>query len=276
MSEVLNISTAEIIHQIKLSCLVPSVVEGIISRKIITRKTQELEITAEPEELQEAADNLRLISHLRSADETWAWLQKHSLSLDDFEEFVYATVVSSKLAQKLFADKVEPFFVEHQLDYAHAVIYEVILDDEDLAMELFYAFQEGEINFYEVAQQYIQDTELRRCGGYRGKLRRKDIKPDISAAVFAATPPQILKPIVTSKGVHLIKVEEIIQPQLNEALRYTILSDLFSDWLKQQIEQIEVVIKLDTNNEFNKSDREINNVQHSLTKVPSGLAATHF
>ena len=271
MSEVRNISPAEIIHQIKLSCLIPSVVEGILSRQVITQKAQELELKAEPEELQQAADNLRLMSNLRSADETWAWLRKHSLCLDDFEESVYATVVSSKLAQKLFADKVEPFFVGHQLDYAHAVMYEVILDDEDLAMELFYALQEGEINFYEVAQQYIQDTELRRCGGYRGKLRRKDLKPDISAAVFVANPSQILKPILTSKGIHLIKVEEIIQPQLNEALRYTILSDLFSDWLKQQIEQIEVVIELDTNDGFNKSVQESESDKYKMAQFSSQL-----
>jgi len=35
-------------------------------------------------------------------------------------------------------------------------MYEVVLDDEDLAMELFYALQEGEISFPE-AYQYIQD-----------------------------------------------------------------------------------------------------------------------
>ncbi|MEQ9355725.1 MAG: peptidylprolyl isomerase [Coleofasciculus chthonoplastes F2-STO-03] len=46
-------------------------------------------------------------------------------------------------------------------------------------------------------------------------MQRKELKPEISAAVFAATPPQVLKPIVTSKGVHLIFVEEIIQPELN-------------------------------------------------------------
>lgn len=271
MSDVLKIFPAEIIHQIKLSCLVPSVVEGIVSRQIITRKAQELEIKAEPEELQQAADNLRLMSNLRSADETWAWLQKHSLSLDDFEESVYATVVSSKLAQKLFADKVEPFFIEHQLDYGHAVMYEVILDDEDLAMELFYALQEGEINFYEVAQHYIQDIELRRCGAYRGKLRRKDLKPDISVAVFAANPPQILKPILTSKGIHLIKIEEIIQPQLNEALRYTILSDLFSDWLKQQIEQMGVIVELDANNEFNNNVQESESAKYNMAQVSRQL-----
>lgn len=247
MSEVLTVSSDEILHQIKLSCQIPSVVEGIITRKIIARAAEEAGIKAEPEELQLSADSLRLISNLRSADATWSWLQKHSLSLDDFEEVVYGTVISSKLAQHLFADKVEFFFVEHQLDYAQVVMYEVVLDDEDLAMELFYALQEGEINFPEVAHQYIQDTELRRSGGYRGTLCRTDLKPEISAAVFAATPPQILKPILTSIGVHLILVEELIQPQLDHMLHNKILSDLFSEWLKRQIEQFEGEIDLNLN-----------------------------
>lgn len=46
---------------------------------------------------------------------------------------------------------------------------------------------------------------------------------------------EVLKPIVTSKGVHLILVEEIIQPELDDKLRFQILSDLFSGWLKHQI-----------------------------------------
>ena len=241
MSEVLTVSPDQILHQIKLSCQFPSVVEGIITRNIMARAAEEQGIQVEPEEIQLSADNMRLMSNLRSADATWSWLQKYSLTLDDFEELVYNTVISSKLAQHLFADKVEPFFVEHQLDYAQVVMYEVVLDDEDLAMELFYSIQESEINFYEVAHQYIQDTELRRRGGYRGTLRRTDLKPEISAAVFAATPPQLLKPILTSIGSHLILVEELIQPCLDNRLRHKILSDLFSEWLKQQLEQVEVV-----------------------------------
>jgi parvulin-like peptidyl-prolyl isomerase len=78
-------------------------------------------------------------------------------------------------------------------------------------------------------------------------VRRKELKPEISAAVFAAKPPQILKPIVTSSGVNLILVEEIIQPELDNKLRYQILSDLFAGWLKQQIEQLEVVSRLELN-----------------------------
>ena len=247
MSEILTISLEEIIHQIKLSCQIPSVVEGILTRFLIARAAEEAGIKLESEELQQAADGLRLMNKLTSADATWSWLQKHSLSLDEFEKLVYVNVISSKLAQHLFAEKVEPFFVEHQLDYVQVVMYEVVLDDFDLAMELFYALAEGEMSFHEVAHQYIQDTELRRKGGYRGILHRTDIKPEISAAVFAATPPQILKPILTSKGAHLILVEEIIQPQLNEMLRLKILSDLFDEWLKLQFEQVEVEFSLNSN-----------------------------
>ncbi|GEA28334.1 chaperone SurA [Microcystis aeruginosa NIES-4325] len=67
------------------------------------------------------------------------------------------------------------------------------------------------MSFYDVTHKYIQDKELRRQGGYLGVQRRQDLKPEISAAVFATKPPQLLKPIVKAKGISLILVEEIIQ-----------------------------------------------------------------
>ncbi len=245
MSQAITISRKDILHQVKLSCKIPSVIEEIVTRKIIASAAEEAGIKVETEELQKAADNIRIMGKLKSADDTWAWLQKHGLSLDDFEELIYNNVIFGKLAQHLFADKVEPFFVEHQLDYAGIIMYEVVLDDEDFAMELFYAIQEGEMSFYEVAHQYIQDTELRRKGGYRGIVRRQELKPEISAAIFAVKPPQVLKPIVTSKGIHLIWVEELVRSKLDNKLRYQIMSDLFSEWIKQGIEQVEVIINLD-------------------------------
>ncbi|MBE9107066.1 peptidylprolyl isomerase, partial [Nostoc cf. edaphicum LEGE 07299] len=45
-----------------------------------------------------------------------------------------------------------------------------------------------------------------------------------------------------------ILVEEIIQPQLDNELRQNIASDLFSEWLKQQSAEFEIVKHLDFNN----------------------------
>lgn len=241
MPHTIIITSEDILHHAKLFCKIPEILEKIVASKIIEDAAAKASIKAETEELQEAADEFRLMNQLRSAEHTWVWLEKYSLSLDDFEEIVYTNVISEKLVEYLFADKIEPYFFENQLNYAGVVMYEVVLDDEDLAMELFYAITEGEMSFYDVAHQYIQDTELQRSGGYRGILRRKDLKPEISAAVFAAKPPQVLKPIVTSQGMHLILVEEIIEQKLDENLRSQIMSDLSSEWLKQEIEEVEVV-----------------------------------
>jgi parvulin-like peptidyl-prolyl isomerase len=243
MSQSITITEQDILHQVKLSCQIPTFIEEIITCQVIKSAAAEAGITVETEELQKAADRLRFMNKLLNAEETWAWLNKFALSLDDFEEMVYINIISGKLAQHLFGDKVEPWFYEHQLDYA-AVMYEVVLDDEDLAIELFYELQEGEISFLEIAHQYIQEPELRRKVGYLGLVKRQQMKAEISAKVFAATPPEVLKPIVTSKGVHLIQVEEIIQPQLDDKLRYQILYDLFSAWLKQQVEEVEVVTSI--------------------------------
>lgn len=246
MSPFITVTNEDILQQVKLSCKIPEIIEQIVSRKVITSAAEEAGIKVETEELQKAADLFRLMNKITSAKETWTWLEKHSLSLDDFEEIVYRGVVFGKLSQHLFTDKIELYFLEHQLDYAGVVMYEIVLDDEDLALELFYSIQEGEMSFYDVAHKYIQDTELRRKGGYLGIMRRQNLKPEISATVFAVTPPQVLKPIVTSKGLHLIFVEEIIQPQLDKKLRQQIITDLFDEWIKQQIEPVKLVKNFDS------------------------------
>ncbi len=244
MSQPMIITNEDILQQVKLSCKIPEIVEQIVSRKIITSAVTEADIKVETEELQKAADQIRSYNQLHSADDTWAWLEKHGLSLDDYEKMVYNNLISGKLIAHLFADKVEPYFFENQLNYTGVVMYEVVLDDEDLAIELFYAIKEGEMSFYDVAHKYIQDRELSRKCGYLGMVQRKDMKPEISAPVFAAKPPQLLKPIITSKGAHLILVEEIIQPELNNRLRMQIMSDLFGVWIKQHIEEVEIDVVL--------------------------------
>ncbi|MEC4815754.1 MAG: peptidylprolyl isomerase [Scytonema sp. PMC 1069.18] len=247
MSEQLIITTSDIIHSLKLSCQIPDVIEAIVSKHIIAKAVQKAGLEVEPEELQQEGDKIRLEKKLIKAKDTWAWLEKHHLSVTDFEKLAYNNVLVKKLANHLFTSHVEKFFYEHQLDYEASVTYEVIFEDKDLALEMFYAHEEGEINFSEIARLYIQDPELRRTGGYQGLRDRKEFRPEIAAAVFAATPPQILKPIPTPKGAYLIWVEEIIKPELDEQLREKIISELFANWLKQEIEYLEIVTQFEEN-----------------------------
>ncbi|QOV23728.1 peptidylprolyl isomerase [Anabaenopsis elenkinii] len=247
MSQIINISTADIIHSLKLSSQVPGLIEAIASQKIIQEAAQKAQITVTPGEVQQEGDNLRLAKKLVKAQDTLTWLEKHHLSVNEFEESVYNKILAQKVANHLFASQVEQCFYQHQLDYVAAITYEIIFDDKDLALEMFYALEEGETSFPEIARLYILDPELRSTYGYQGRRHRKDFRPEIAAAVFAASPPQIIKPIGTAKGVYLIWVEEITQPQLDESLREKIITELFNSWLKQQLDCIEIITHLDSN-----------------------------
>jgi hypothetical protein len=102
MSQAITITSEDILHQVKLSCKIPSVIEEIVTRKIIADAAAEAGIKVETEELQKAADNIRIMGKLKSADDTWAWLQKHGFSLDDFEEVIYTSwIMLGLLCMKL-------------------------------------------------------------------------------------------------------------------------------------------------------------------------------
>jgi parvulin-like peptidyl-prolyl isomerase len=230
-----EISDRELIYEAKIAGKIPELRQGIIRRKIIEQQVQKASINLTVADLQAAADRFRIVNQLESAEATKKWLDDRFLSVDDFEDIVTQNLISSKLAHHLFGDRVEQLFYQNVLDYSGAIIYEVILEDYDLAMEIFYSLQEGDLSFADVAHQYIPIPELRRRGGYVGKVGRKQLRPELSAAIFAAKPPQLIKPIVTAVGVHLIQVEEIIEPKLDAQLQQQIIAEMFDRWLTETI-----------------------------------------
>lgn len=234
MTENVSISDSKIIRQLKISGQLPTILKNIYTDKIIKDKAQANKITLDEDELQQVADSFRLQNNLISAEATFNWLRKHNLSTEDFEYLIHSKALATKLAHVLFGENAKAYFYEHKLDYTKAAIYEIVLPQFNLALELFYGIQEREFSFWEIAHQYIENIELRRRGGYRGLLSRNELKPEISAAVFAAQPPQILKPILMEQQAHLIYVEEIIQPELNETLHHQIVDSLFEEWLDRQ------------------------------------------
>ena len=230
-----EIKDRELIYEAKISGKMAGLIQNILRRNVITAQIKKIGIELTSIDLQQAADRFRMINQLETAEATKQWLEDGNFSLDDFEYIVTQDLLAHKLAEHLFGERVDQFFHQNLLDYSGAILYEVILEDRDLAMEIFYSLQEGDLNFADVAHQYIDVLELRRRGGYIGKVSRKQLHPEISAAVFAAKPPQVITPITTAVGVHLIQVEEIITPKLDEQLYQQILTEMFDRWLDDKV-----------------------------------------
>ncbi len=242
MTITIKIGKEDIINQVKLSGQLPETINQIIDRKLIATAISKLKIVISDEELQLAADRFREFNQLQTAHSTMLWLQENSLTIEDLEQIAENSIGTEKLARKLFSQAdIEKYFFENKINYANIIMYEIFLDSKDLAVEVFYAIQEGEITFHEAARKYIVDPELRRRGGYSGVIPRSQCLPEISAAISTSRPPQLLKPISTNKGTHLIFVEEVIEAQLDPLTIETILADLFVQWLENQKSDLDLV-----------------------------------
>jgi len=234
-------SAKDILYQIRLSGQIHSIVEAVISEQIIDQESTKMAIEIETKEIQIEADKIRLNNQLYKPEETWIWLENQGLTLDDLEFIARKNIMAKKLAKKLFSDQIKHFFASNHLNYHSAIIYEIVFDDADLAMEIYHAIIEKKIDFSQAAREYCQDQQMRFSGGYRGNFKPQELKPEFASAIFAANPPKLLRPIVTSNGAHLIKIEKIIRPILDDVLENQILSDLFDNWLKQRLMEVDTI-----------------------------------
>lgn len=102
MPDFVAITVYEVIQQAKYQGLMPQLIEAVIDQKIIAAEAQAAAITVTPEELQQAADRLRRQHQLLGAEETFAWLDRHQMSIEDLEEMARLTWLADKLAQQRF------------------------------------------------------------------------------------------------------------------------------------------------------------------------------
>jgi parvulin-like peptidyl-prolyl isomerase len=230
-----NITNENILEQLKISRKIPEIIEQILTRRIVRAEAEKLGIKVEIPELQEAADLFRAKNRLISARITEKWLEINQLSLDEFETIVHLELLSDKLKQVVLKDKVEQHFYQHQLDFDRVVISEVILTNKELATELYYAIREGEISFQDVATKYITDPELKHKGGYLGQIKRKDLNSGLRSIFSVTSYPQVVKPIATAQGFHLIWLEEKIDAKLEPDIYEEIQSQLFTEFLRENI-----------------------------------------
>ncbi len=232
-----EISNEDILEQLKLSCRIPEITEQIVVRRIIQEEAEKAEIKLEVSELQAAADDFRARNGLTSAKSTQMWLSMNQLSLDEFENIVRLELLGNKLKDVVLADQVEKYFYQHQLEFDRVALSEVILENKELAMELYYAVREGEIRFQDIAGQYIKDVDLRRKGGYLGERQRKDLSPEMFSVFSVANTPQIIKPIASAQGFRLLWVEEVIKAELDEKMYGEIRNQLFVEYLRNKIKE---------------------------------------
>ena len=230
-----SIEVEKIVDFLKKEMLLREFCQKILSQKIISEAAQQKEITVSSEEVQAEAEKIRREKRLEKASDTLAWLEENMLTSDEWEVAIINQLLAQKLAKHLFDKEVERFFAENRLNFDRFVIYQIIVSNEQIANEIIYQIEEEEISFYQAAHLYDIDEKRRDQCGYEGKLYRWDINPSIATVLLSQPVGELVGPLKTEQGYHILTIEKFIPAELNSQTRQEIINSLFAKWLEGEL-----------------------------------------
>jgi putative peptide maturation system protein len=238
-----EVSLYDVLKLAKLSGTLKFIEDGITAA-LIQQGAQQRDIDVSDEELQQAADNYRAQNDLHDAETTETWLRTQKLSYEDWESLLECQVKEGKLREALTAGTVEQRFAEQRLSFDKAAISRLVLADEGVARELRAQIIEDGADFYALAREYSIHADSRPAGGYAGLIIRTDLEPALEAAVFGSQPGKVVGPIKTDDGWELVKVERLVQAELDDGMRETLKTQLFTEWLTEQRRKARIKVPL--------------------------------
>src|SRR5688572_2991946 len=238
-----EVSLYDVLKLAKLDGTLQLIEKGI-DATLIQQAAGQRGIEVSDEELQLAADEYRAANSLYDAETTQTWLETNNLSYGDWESVLEYQVTTLKLREALTARLVEQHFAEQRLSFDKAAISRLVLSDEGVARELRAQIIEDEADFHALAREYSIHAATRPAGGYAGLMERTEMEPALEAAVFGAQQGKVVGPIKTDDGWELVKIERIYPAVLDDEVRETIKTVLFSEWLSQQRSKARITVPL--------------------------------
>lgn len=174
--------------------------------------------------------------HQLNTDKTLQrWLTRYGMTQSQLK--IVATrqkrIEQFKLAT--WGNQLESYFLKRKgsLDQ---VIYSLLrTQDRAIAQEFYFRIREGEQSFAELARAYSQGAEA-QTGGLCGPVELSILPPMFSRFLTLAEPGQLSAPIQLGEWVVLLRLEQLIPAQLNEPMRHRLLSELFENWIQEQLE----------------------------------------
>ncbi len=184
-------------------------------------------------------DSAALLAYARrqgfdSFDALDGWRESRGLGLDQLERLVSFETRLQQATEKLWSGEVSSLFLEKRAEFDQVVMSVVRIDDADLATELFFQLQEGELSFPELVENYAQGLD-RTNRGIVGPIRVQQLNPLLAKVVRRYRPGVLIPPLDISGRVHLMRVESLQPAQLDGPLQDQLLIRLRNQWLNLQL-----------------------------------------
>ncbi len=151
------------------------------------------------------------------------------------EETLRARVRADLYRQRLLeAFEAEVPRVQEQVHVRH-----ILVEDEETARTVLERLEQGEA-WEDLAAEFSVDTASKDQGGELGWVSRGVFVDEFEQAAFSAPVGEVVGPVQTSFGWHLIQVLAREERELEEATHQNLVQQAFVEWLTQAREEAEI------------------------------------
>lgn len=193
---------------------------------------EQMDIQVSELELQEAGDAFRHEHKLWGIEETMAWLNQQRITVEEWSEGIRVALLEKKLKEYLFGALVDGEYTMNRDRYKRVALSQILVADLATAVKIVQMLREGHASFCALALEYSKGKQSQENGGFVGIRYVVELSPEIAEAISNAKEGEIIDPIQSNLGYHVLKVEKWFPIELNQAVREQIMNVSFQLWLQ--------------------------------------------
>lgn len=201
----------------------------------IVKTCEKWGINVSDEEVQKAGDEFRLKLGLLGAADTQNWMQKQCISVEDWAYGIRLRLLAKKLKEYLFGELVDVHYLHNRSDFRRVALSQILVGEKSKSFELINSILEENKSFCALAIEHTQGRQSKINGGFVGIRFVSELFPEIGRAINETNPGEVVGPIQTALGYHIIRVEKWFPSDLNEEVREYLLDSFFQSWFNEKV-----------------------------------------
>lgn len=174
---------------------------------------------------------------------------EYKAALEGFKkQYLANRVLRKNLSAKLSDSAAKHYYENNKERYSTEEVHaqHILVDSEEKAVELAQKAKEANADFQALAEKYSKDPSAKNNRGDLGFFARGQMVPEFTNAAFAGKDGQVIGPIRTSYGYHVIKVVEHKPGKILEFsdVEARVKSDLQTEVTKSYLENLRKEAKI--------------------------------
>jgi hypothetical protein len=224
----------EITSYLRRSCQIADLATRTERETLIVNLCESLGIEITDEEWQLAGDTFRREHNLLGVAETTQWLDRQRVTLDEWSEGLKNDLLAKKLKEHLFSEIVDGYYLQNRENYKRVALSQILVTDLEEAQKIVRSLREQNASFCKLAIEHSRGKQSQENGGFVGTRFLTEFNEEIVRAIENAKEGEVIDPIQTKFGYHILRVEKWFPTQLSESVREKILDSFFESWLQKQ------------------------------------------